>query len=84
MSIFDDIPLPEGTVFYENTVLKFDADSNRYLVQNAYGERWMTRKGVEDRHADFLIKGVATREAKPGNGYNTRFFRRNPDKTHDA
>jgi len=81
MSIFDDTPLPNETTFYENTILQFCPDSNRYLVQTYRGERWMGRKTVEDRHADFLVRGVATRHASPGNSYNTRFFRRNPDKT---
>jgi hypothetical protein len=80
MSIFDNTPLPEGTEFYENKILKFCPDTNRYLVQNDRGERWMSRDGVEDRHADFLCRGVSTRYQSPGNAYNTRFFRRNPDK----
>jgi len=82
MSIFDDIPLPAGTTFYENTILKFCPDSNRYLVQSSSDEKWMSRKSVEDRHADFLTRGVSTRYQSPGNAYNTRFFRRNPDSTN--
>lgn len=80
MSIFDDTPLPKGTDFYENTIIKFDPKTNRYLVNTYRGEKWMGRESVEDRHADFVARGVSTRYQSPGNAYNTRFYRRNPDK----
>ena len=80
MSIFDDTPLPDGTQFWESTIIRFDAAEGKYLVANIYGEKWLSRKNVEDRHADWLTKGVQIRTQKPGNAYNTRFYRRNPDK----
>lgn len=80
MSIFDNEPLPDGTEFWESRIIRFDADQGKYLVASIYGEKWLSRKNVEDRHADWLLRGVSTRYQAPGNGYNTRFYRRNPDK----
>jgi hypothetical protein len=81
MSIFDDEPLPAGTRFWENEILDFDRDSKKYLVRRSDGqELWQSQKNVEGRHGDYLLSGVEVRTSKPGNAYNTRYFRRNPDK----
>jgi hypothetical protein len=77
MSIFDDIPLEVGTEYYGNTILDWNPEDQKYLVarhSNPEG-RWLSRQNVETYHANSLMEGVEVREAKPGNGYNTRFFR---------
>jgi hypothetical protein len=80
VSLFDDIPLPIGTVYYDKTIDEFDAKEQKYLIScsgNAFKHypRWLSRELVERQHGQSLMSGVETREASPGTSYNTRFFR---------
>jgi len=80
MSLFDDIPLPIGTVYYDKAVDEFDAKEQKYLISCAgnsfkHYPRWLSRELVERQHGQSLMSGVETREASPGTSYNTRFFR---------
>jgi hypothetical protein len=85
MSIFDDIALPIGTEYYNKKIVGWDVENQKYLIEYpAYTERppeqkWMPRKVVERHHASFVMQGVETRESKPGNGYNTRYYRSKTD-----
>jgi hypothetical protein len=77
MSIFDDTPLEIGTVYYDKKIVGFNADEQKYLVSSVGFKRdlWLSRAKVESDHGSSLMEGVEFREAKPGNSYNTRFFR---------
>jgi len=80
MSIFDDIPLPVGTIWSTYEVTGWDEDAQKYEIQETRfkGETityWRSRASIEARHAESLLIGVEVREAKPGNSYNTRYFR---------
>lgn len=80
MSIFDDIPLPVGTEYYEKTIIDWDAENQKYLVEQFVRlaekeSKWLPRALVERHHSAFCCEGVETRESKPGNSYNTRYFR---------
>lgn len=75
--IFDDNTLDVGTKYYSNEILDWSPELQRYLVSSPlFGQpKWMSKESVEEAHANYLMQGVEVREAKPGNGYNTRFFR---------
>lgn len=77
MSILDNIPLEVGATYYDNEIIGWNPETQKYLVTSPYrGEpRWLSSERVESAHADSLMNGVEFREANPGNGYNTRFFR---------
>ena len=77
MSILDNIPLEVGTRYYNNKILDWNPETQKYLVKFPHRDdpRWLSRERVEAAHADSLLNGVEFREAKPGNSYNTRFFR---------
>jgi len=80
MSIFDDVPLPIGTTYFEREIIDWNPENQTYLVkyvgqfENLKPE-WIRRKNVEASHSAFVVKGVEFREAKPGNSYNTRYYR---------
>ena len=80
MSIFDDIPLPIGTTWSTYEVSGWDEAAQKYEIRETRfkGEvvtYWRSRANIEARHAESLLSGVEVREAKPGNSYNTRYFR---------
>lgn len=77
MSLFDDIPLEVGTKYYEKTIVDWNPETQKYLVVSPYQKDgiWLSRSAVESTHANSLLSGVEFREAKPGNSYNTRYFR---------
>ena len=80
MSLFDDIPLPVGTTYYDKTIEDFNPEEQKYFVSctgtaKKHFPRWQSRELVEGQHGQSLMCGVETREAKPGNSYNTRFYR---------
>jgi hypothetical protein len=80
MSIFDDIPLPIGTTWSTYKIIGWNAREQKYQIQETRfkGELityWRSRANIEARHAESLLTGVEVREAKPGNSYNTRYFR---------
>jgi len=80
MSLFDDIPLPVGTTYFEWEIIDWNPESQKYLVKytGRFGHQdpeWVRRKQVEQAHSAFVMQGVEFREAKPGNSYNTRYFR---------
>ena len=79
MSIFDNNPLEIGTKYYEKTIIGWDSESQKYLVSSPCFKKdlWLSREKVERDHGSSLLEGVEFREAKPGNSYNTRFFRSN-------
>jgi hypothetical protein len=77
MSILDDTPLDIGTQYYDKTIIGWNADDQKYLVSSPSYKKdlWLSRAKVESDHGGSLMEGVEFREAKPGNSYNTRFFR---------
>jgi hypothetical protein len=77
MSILDDTPLDIGTQYYDKTIIGWNADDQKYLVSSPSYKKdlWLSRAKVESDHGSSLMEGVEFREAKPGNSYNTRFFR---------
>jgi hypothetical protein len=79
MSIFDDTPLEIGTTYYDKTIIAWSAELQKYLISCPHFKKdlWLSREKVERDHGSSLLDGVEFREAKPGNGYNTRFFRSN-------
>lgn len=87
MSIFDDTPLEVGTSFWSYKIMDYNPDTQKYFVRNMAEDpkgirgmdRWLSREKVEGWHGDSLLEGVETRQAKPGNSYNTRFFRNKTD-----
>jgi hypothetical protein len=81
MSIFDDIPLEIGTRYYDKVITDWNPENQKYLISSpSYkDERWLSREKVESAHGSSLLEGVEVRTAKPGNSYNTRFFRSNPN-----
>jgi hypothetical protein len=88
MSIFDDIPLEDGTVFFEHVILSYDPETRKYLVREHDGqsyqrELWLPREGVEKRHADFLCKGLQVTTIQPATPQSTRFYRRKERNTDD-
>jgi hypothetical protein len=81
MSIFDDTPLEIGTQYYDKKIIGWDAETQKYLVSSPHYKKdlWLSREKVERDHGSSLLEGVEFREAKPGNGYNTRYFRTRTD-----
>ena len=76
MSIFDDTPLDIGTQYYNKTIIGWDAEAQKYLIAcEGKKDLWLSREKVESDHGSSLLEGVEFREAKPGNSYNTRYFR---------
>ena len=81
MSIFDDIPLPIGTTYFHKKIEDWNPETQQYLVSSSspidgkHFPKWLSRALVERHHGESLMQGVETREAKPGNSYNTRFYR---------
>lgn len=80
MSIFDDIPLPIGTEYYDKKIEEFNPDEQKYLVSclgfaSKHYPKWLSRELVERQHGQSLMSGVETREASPGTSYNTRYYR---------
>lgn len=87
MSIFDDIPLPIGTEFYDRTIIGWSPEMQKYLVRyHARGgpgeliEKWLPRAVVERHHGAFQCEGLDLTTIHRASPHNTRFFRRNPDK----
>lgn len=77
MSILDDTPLEIGTTYYDKEIIGWDAETQKYLVASPSHKKdlWLSREKVESAHASSLMVGVEFREAKPGNSYNTRYYR---------
>lgn len=80
MSLFDDIPLPVGTTYYDKTIIDWNPDEQKYHVEWLAGilekeTKWLPRGVVERHHGSSLMEGVETRQANPGTSYNTRYFR---------
>jgi hypothetical protein len=80
MSIFDDIPLPIGTKWNHYEIVGWDSENQKYEILETRMHKgdetyWRSRQNIETRYAETLLKGVESRESKPGNSYNTRFFR---------
>ena len=77
MSIFDDTPLEIGTVYYGKEIKDYNAQEQKYLVSSIGFKKdlWLSRAKVESDYGSSLLDGVEFREAKPGNSYNTRFYR---------
>jgi hypothetical protein len=77
MSIFDDTPLEIGTQYYDRKIIGWDAEAQKYFVSSPHFKKdiWLSREKVERDHGSSLLEGVEFREAKPGNSYNTRYFR---------
>lgn len=80
MSIYDDIPLPIGTTWNSYEIIGWSPEEQKYQIRETLfkGEiktYWRSRDNIETRYAETLLKGVEVREAKPGNSYNTRFYR---------
>lgn len=81
MSLLDDIPLEIGTRYYDKVIIGWNPEAQKYLISSPSfkDDRWLSRESVESAHGSSLLKGVEFRMAKPGNSYNTRFFRSNPN-----
>jgi hypothetical protein len=77
MSLFDDTPLEIGTQYYDKKIVGWDAEAQKYLVSSPHFKKdlWLSREKVERDLGSSLLEGVEFREAKPGNSYNTRYFR---------
>ena len=88
MSILDDTPLENGTTYYENEVLDFDPEKQRYLIRCIrYGDltgRWLPLASFEKSHADFLCTGLNLTTVHRGTADNTRFYRRKERNLDDA
>ncbi len=88
MSIFDDIPLENGTVFFEHVILRYDPDARKYLVREYDGKPYqreirLPRGHVEKCHADFLCKGLQVTTIQPATPQSTRFYRRKERNADD-
>ena len=90
MSIFDDIPLPIGTAWkYQELsieILDWNPEHQKYQIrvtrmENVFDDSWRSRESIESWHGNSLIKGVEVTQVYRASPGNTRFFRRNPDKT---
>jgi len=81
MSLFDDTPLEIGTQYYDRKIIGWDVETQKYLVSSPHYKKdlWLSREKVERDHGSSLLEGVEFREAKPGNSYNTRYFRTRTD-----
>lgn len=76
MGLFDDTPLEIGTQYWGKTIKGWDAEAQKYLVAlDENKELWLSREKVDRDHGSSLLEGVEFRESKPGNSYNTRYFR---------
>lgn len=81
MSIFDDIPLEIGTTYFDKVIIGWNPAEQKYQVdctskeKQKYFPQWLSRGLVERHHGQSLMDGVETRQSKPGNSYNTRYFR---------
>lgn len=77
MSIYDDIPLPVGTTWNSYEIIGWNSDEQKYEIRETglTETYWRSRANIEARYAETLMKGVEVREAKPGNSYNTRYYR---------
>jgi hypothetical protein len=85
MSIFDHEPLPIGTEYWGKVIIGIDEEARKYLVEYPYSKeglpcrKWLSFDLVERHHGQFLSEGVERRESKPGNSYNTHYFRNKVD-----
>lgn len=77
MGLFDDTPLEIGTTYYGKKIIGWNPEERKYLVSSDQFKKdlWLSREKVESEHGNSLMHDVEFREAKPGNSYNTRYYR---------
>lgn len=88
MSIFDDIPLENGTRWDHGLqaveIVGFNSESQKYTILKTFGGKTesveMSRETVEEWHGNAMMKGVEVTQIHRASPQNTRFYRRNPDK----